>query len=167
MTDPTANWAPAEPGWYQDPSGTGRSLWWDGRAWSGHTLAAAQHGRRFRWPSILSFVLAVTGFCLSVLAGLMNLFYVGFDDTGTPQPMTVFAIIWFIISGFAALATGFAILALIRRAAAIGLAVAAVTIATVGLACSLQFAVWNMNLAAHAAESYCHSQPHDTACAGR
>ena len=35
----TGTWAMAEPGWYQDPSGSGQLRWWDGSWWTDRTVA--------------------------------------------------------------------------------------------------------------------------------
>ena len=128
---------------------------------------ATQYRSRAHGPGITSFVLAMAGLSLSVLVGAANLFIILFNDVGAPQPMALFANIWFVFSAGAGLSAGLAIFALVRRTTVTGLAIAALVLAVFGLLFTLACALWNMNAAAEAAASLCQRQPANTYCTGR
>ncbi|MDQ0031916.1 DUF2510 domain-containing protein [Arthrobacter bambusae] len=54
MTERPMDQSRPAPGWYPDPAGSGRSLWWDGTAWSGYLPAAQPVAAPGRWRPLIS-----------------------------------------------------------------------------------------------------------------
>ncbi|MEV8149888.1 DUF2510 domain-containing protein [Arthrobacter sp. NPDC080073] len=48
MTERPTGQVPPGPGWYPDPAGSGRSLWWNGTTWSGYLAQPAVAPGRWR-----------------------------------------------------------------------------------------------------------------------
>ncbi|UYY81853.1 DUF2510 domain-containing protein [Arthrobacter sp. YA7-1] len=55
MTErPAAGQVPPGPGWYPDPAGSGRSLWWNGTNWSGYLAPSQPAVASGRWRPLIS-----------------------------------------------------------------------------------------------------------------
>ncbi|WP_442543946.1 DUF2510 domain-containing protein [Arthrobacter sp. KN11-1C] len=54
MTERPTGQVPPGPGWYPDPAGSGRSLWWNGTNWSGYLAPSQPAVAPGRWRPLIS-----------------------------------------------------------------------------------------------------------------
>ncbi|MCV7025956.1 protein kinase [Mycolicibacterium novocastrense] len=81
---------PLPPGWYPDPGGGGRTLYWDGRGWLTAPLPKTDvsHGNGEPSDKRTSLWLAVVGIAVATAIVAVTLVALGRDDSDSAEPTT-------------------------------------------------------------------------------